>query len=326
MKHKSETRQNIMNFVHMIENQFNSKLKIIRSDNGIEFSIPSFYASKGILHQTTCVETPEQNGRVERKHQHLLNVGRALLFHAKLPKKFWSYAISHSTFLINRIPTHILNNKSPYELLHKELPDLSSVKVFGSLTYASTIQAHRRKFEPRSRTCVFLGYKQGVKGSILYDINSKEVFISRNVTHYDHILPYHSPSSPHWHYHTSYTSSDYDTNPVVDCPITPKPAPINSDSVDTNDLDLSHNTPSTSTSPIPNNDIVTPTPNVPAPPIRPIRDRHAPKHLSDYICNHSSASAKPTSQGTMYPISAYHSLSQLSPTYHAYTMSLTHIT
>jgi hypothetical protein len=125
--------------------------------------MPQFYASKGIIHQTTCVETPEHNGRVERKHQHLLNVGRSLLFQGQLPKSFWNYAIQHATFLINRTPTPVLNNKSPFEVLHNTLPDLEHLKVFGSLTYASTLTAHRTKLEPRSRKYIFLGYKQGAK-------------------------------------------------------------------------------------------------------------------------------------------------------------------
>jgi hypothetical protein len=59
MKNKSETRQHIMNFLTLVETQYNSKVKIIRSDNGIEFEMPQFYATKGIIHQHSCVESPE---------------------------------------------------------------------------------------------------------------------------------------------------------------------------------------------------------------------------------------------------------------------------
>ena len=75
----------------MVETQFFVKVKSIRSNNGPEFALNNFYGSKGILHQTSCVETPQQNGVVERKHQPRLVVARALLFHANLPKFFWHY-------------------------------------------------------------------------------------------------------------------------------------------------------------------------------------------------------------------------------------------
>jgi len=88
----------------MIENQFHITPKVIRTDNGSEFLLHDFYASKGILRQRSCVETPQQNGRVERKHQHILNIGRALLYQSKLPFSFWSYAFLHVVFLINRVP------------------------------------------------------------------------------------------------------------------------------------------------------------------------------------------------------------------------------
>jgi hypothetical protein len=206
MKSKVEARQKLIDFVNLIETQHNVKVKIIRSDNGVEFTMPTFYSSKGNIHQTSCVESPEQNGRVERKHQDILNIGRALLFQANLPKNFWSFAVQHATYLLNRLPTAVLGNKSSYELMHKTIPSLENLKVFGSLTYASTLQNHRTKLEPRSRKCIFLGYKQGVKGIVLYDLNSKEVFLSRNVVHHDHILPYQCSTRPTWHYHTSFTT------------------------------------------------------------------------------------------------------------------------
>ena len=63
MKHKSETSCLIQSFYNMIFTQFQVPIKILRSDNGPEFALNSFYASKGIIHQLSCVETPQQNSR-----------------------------------------------------------------------------------------------------------------------------------------------------------------------------------------------------------------------------------------------------------------------
>ena len=88
MPHKSDASILIQSFYNMVVNQFHTTIKVIRSDNGPEFALHSFYASKGIIRQLSCVETPQQNSIVERKHQHLLSVARALRFQANLPLKF----------------------------------------------------------------------------------------------------------------------------------------------------------------------------------------------------------------------------------------------
>jgi len=63
-----------------------------------------FYQQNGIIHQTSCVETPQQNAIIERKHQSILAIARSLLFQSKLPLCFWNYAIYHDVFLLNRLP------------------------------------------------------------------------------------------------------------------------------------------------------------------------------------------------------------------------------
>lgn len=195
----------------MIENQYDTKPKIIRTDNGPEFLLPEFYASKGIIHQTSCVETPQQNGRVEKKHQHILNVGRALLFQSRLPKQYWPYAILHAAYVINCVPSPLLQNKSLFFLIHGKLPNLENLKVLRCLSQASTLQAHRSKLEPRGRKCVFLGYKTGVKGAILMDLNNKQIFISRNIIYHEKILPYKGTQSiSQWNYFTPTHSDDLD--------------------------------------------------------------------------------------------------------------------
>ena len=88
LKHKFETQIFLPQFATMVNTQFNSKIKTIRSDNGTEFYLKDFFHSNGILHQLSCVEAPQQNAVVERKHQHILNVARALKFQSKVPLCF----------------------------------------------------------------------------------------------------------------------------------------------------------------------------------------------------------------------------------------------
>lgn len=98
----------------MIKNQYNIPLKFIKTNNGPEFLLSSLYASKGISNEEYCVETLQQNRKVERKHQHILNVGRILPIQSKLSMPFWSYVVLHAVFLSNRITAPLLQNKYPF--------------------------------------------------------------------------------------------------------------------------------------------------------------------------------------------------------------------
>jgi len=88
MKSKSETRSLFLNFIIYVKNQFHYAVKIIRTDNGKEFEYDELYDKFGILHQRTCIETPQQNSVVERKHQHILNVTHSLMFQSGLSKLY----------------------------------------------------------------------------------------------------------------------------------------------------------------------------------------------------------------------------------------------
>ncbi|CAH9127240.1 unnamed protein product [Cuscuta epithymum] len=190
LKTKSEVKFHMINFHKMIETQFHKRIKCIRTDNGTEFIFPEFYKRNGIVHQLSCVETPQQNARVERKHQHILQIARALLYQSCLPLIFWADCVMTAVHIINRLPTVILKNKSPFELLYGIKPDYSHLKVFGSLAYASTLCANRTKFDQRAIKCVFIGYPLGSKGYKLYDLSNHKILISRNVKFYEMTFPY----------------------------------------------------------------------------------------------------------------------------------------
>lgn len=94
----------LKHFFAMIERQFQTTVKILRSDNALELGSSKetslFLAEKGIIHQTSCFSSPQQNGVVEQKHRHLLETCRALLFQSNLPTQYWGECLMHATFLI----------------------------------------------------------------------------------------------------------------------------------------------------------------------------------------------------------------------------------
>ena len=193
MREKREASQIIKKFCMMVKTQFRTAVKIIRSDNGSEFisgPMLKFYEEFGIVHQTTCFDTHQQNGRVERKHRHILNVAQALRFQANLPLRFWGECILTAAYLINRTPTFILQGKTPYEILFRAKPTYDNIKVFGCLCYVHRFQRQKDKFASHSRKCLFLGYPFGKKGWKVYDLETGEVFVSRDVIFQEENFPF----------------------------------------------------------------------------------------------------------------------------------------
>lgn len=108
-------------FCAEIQTQFNLAVRVLRSDNAREyFSDPyQLYMSRhGMLQESSCVDTPPQNGVAERKNRHLLEVARALTFQMKVSKVFWADAVSTACFLINRMPSSVLQGEISFSVMY----------------------------------------------------------------------------------------------------------------------------------------------------------------------------------------------------------------
>ncbi|XP_026432474.1 uncharacterized protein LOC113329865 [Papaver somniferum] len=171
--------------------KFDKEIKNVRSDNGTEFNtLCGYFKTNGNIFETSCVGTSQQNGRVERKHQHIMNVARALRFQTNLSIQFWVECALTASYLINRTPTPLLNNKSPYEIMFGKLPPYDQLRVFGCLCYMHNQNSKGDKLASRGRRCVFLGYPFGKKAWKVYDLDTKQFLAPRYADFYEYQFPY----------------------------------------------------------------------------------------------------------------------------------------
>ena len=184
LRSKSEVFSAFKFFHAYVQTQFSSKIKILRSDNGGEYTshlFQEFLQTNGILSQRSCPSTPQQNGVAERKNRHLLDVVRTLMLESMVPSRFWCEALSTAAHLINCLPSPSLNNDSPFLRLFGHPPTYSNLRTFGCVCYVHLPQQERTKLTAQSVKCAFLGYSAHQKGFMCYDPNLHRLRVSRNV-------------------------------------------------------------------------------------------------------------------------------------------------
>lgn len=102
----------------------------MRTDNITEFTcLKSYFLENGILHQTSIVHTPTQNGQIEQKRRYILNVACALLFQSNLPIQFWWECVLPIGYLISLTPSSMLKGKTPFECLFDRSLLIQTLKV-----------------------------------------------------------------------------------------------------------------------------------------------------------------------------------------------------
>ena len=146
----------ILKWQKYVEWYFNTTIKIVQSNWGGEYcSLHNFLQNYGITHRVSCLHTHQQNGVVERKHRHVEEIGLALLYHAKVPLQYWDDVFQTTCYLIDRLPTSILKNQSPFEKLFHQAPNYNFLRVFRCSCWPNLRSYNSHKLQPRSIQCVF---------------------------------------------------------------------------------------------------------------------------------------------------------------------------
>ncbi|RVW40760.1 Retrovirus-related Pol polyprotein from transposon RE1 [Vitis vinifera] len=145
--------------------------------------ITSFMSHHGILHQSSCAHTPQQNGVAERKNRHLVETARTLLLHNHVPFRFWGDAVLTACYLINRMPSSVLHDQIPHSLLFPDQPlYFLPPRVFGCTCFVHILTPGQDKLSAKAMKCLFLGYSRLQKGYRCYSLETHRYFISADVT------------------------------------------------------------------------------------------------------------------------------------------------
>ena len=167
-----------------VENFTGKRVKVLRTDNGGEFTSKAFEAhlkAYGIRHEWTIPKTPEQNGAAERLNCTLVETTRTMLLDANLPPKFWAEAISTAAYLTNRSPSSGVGGITPHQAWYGQKPCVGHLRVFGCTAFAHVPKDERGKLDSKTRKSILLGYGSVQKGYRVFDHLTQKVSYSRNV-------------------------------------------------------------------------------------------------------------------------------------------------
>ena len=186
MKSRTELFSISQKFFVEIHNQFHTFIRILRSDNAFEYlSAPfsNFLSFHGILHQSSCAYTPQQNGVVERKNHHLVKTARTLLLHHTLPQPFWGDAILTAYHLINRMPSSFFGDQVLHSLLFPNQPLFClHPHVFRCTCFFHILTPSQDKLSAKAAKCIFLGYSRLQRGYRFYSLDTHRYVVFANVT------------------------------------------------------------------------------------------------------------------------------------------------
>lgn len=181
MAAKSQILQAIQEVIAEVK-AIGNEVRRTRSDNAREFQsteMRKLMRNHSIVQEFSAPEAPQMNGCVERQNRTIVEMARAMLTGADLPRGLWAEAVTTAAKIRNCIPLKRLNNKTPQEAFTGHKPDIGHLRIYGSKAYVLINEGKRSKFDPKSEEMRLVGYAH--KAYRLWQPGIQRVIIRRDV-------------------------------------------------------------------------------------------------------------------------------------------------
>nr|GEW64558.1 retrovirus-related Pol polyprotein from transposon TNT 1-94 [Tanacetum cinerariifolium] len=167
-------------------------------DNGTMFvnqTLREYYELVGISHETSVARSPQQNGVVERRNRTLIEAAHTMLIYERALLFLGAKAVTTACYTQNHSIIRLHHGKTPYELLHDKLPDLSFFHVFGALCYPTNDSENLGKLQPKAN--IAMASEQSILGPALYEM-TPTIISSGLVPNPTSTTPFVPPSRTDW--------------------------------------------------------------------------------------------------------------------------------
>jgi hypothetical protein len=185
LKSKDEVFSKFKEFKALIENLFERKIKILRSDNGGEYTskeFVNFCKDVGIKRELTTPYNPQQNGVVERKNRMIKEAMKTMIHDQDLPVCLWAEVAMTIVYVQNRLSHSALGFKTSEEMFTEKKPEVSHLKIFGCPVFIHIPKEKRNKLESSGKKGIFVGYCEVSKAFRIYIPGHRHIEINKDVT------------------------------------------------------------------------------------------------------------------------------------------------
>nr|GEW61835.1 hypothetical protein [Tanacetum cinerariifolium] len=178
LRSKDETPEVLIDFLRLVQRGLHAQVRIVRTDKGTKFlntTLHAYFASEGILHQTSVAQTPKQNGVVERQNRTLVKAARTMLSATKVTLFFWAEAIATTCFTQNCSLIIHRHEKTPYHIINDRKPSVKFYHIFGSLCYIIRYGENLDKMKKEGDASIFVGYSTQLRAYRVYNKRTRVI-------------------------------------------------------------------------------------------------------------------------------------------------------